>query len=172
MTSQEVRGHGEEAVVEHCGGEQKWLDRQPSPELRRKASELLRGTRPTSVDSPSRGHDGAVVIETLGRGGAVATRAVLPECSDASSECIEGPAQLSLWGGADTTIGRKDCVRPSIRAGEAPTLLRVIGLCGPSTLNCYAQTCVTIRPAAGGTSGVTVPSGCGRPPLGRELGIL
>ena len=24
MTSQEVRGHGEEAVVEHCGGEQKW----------------------------------------------------------------------------------------------------------------------------------------------------
>ena len=70
-------------------------------------SELLRGTRPTPVDSLSRGHDGAVAIETLGRGGAVATRPVRPECPDASSGCIEGPAQFSLWGVADTTIGRK-----------------------------------------------------------------
>ena len=72
-----------------------------------KCSELLRGTRPTPVDSLSRGHDGAVAIKTLGRGGAVATRPVRPECPDVSSGCIEGPARLSLWGGADTTIGKK-----------------------------------------------------------------
>ena len=40
-----------------------------------------------------------------GWGGAVATRPVHPECPDASSGCIEGPAQFSVWGGAHTSIG-------------------------------------------------------------------
>ena len=78
------------------------------------------------VDSRFCGHDGAVVIEVQagvgplggavvaaredggGRGGAP----VHPEWPDASSGCIEGPAQLNVWGGADANYSRQDFERP------------------------------------------------------------
>ena len=56
-------------------------------------------------------------------GGAVAARPVHPECPDASSGCIEGPAQPSVWGGADASIG--DRVARTLRYATAkpPALL-------------------------------------------------
>ena len=46
------------------------------------------------------------------QGGAVAARPVHPEWPDASSGCIEGPAQLNVWGGADANYSRQDFERP------------------------------------------------------------
>ncbi len=60
--------------------------------------------------------------------GAVAARPVHPECPDASSGCIEGPAQPIVWGGADAGIGDR-AARPLRYAPvKAPALLRVSGL--------------------------------------------
>ena len=77
---------------------------------------VARGQNSTIVLFPQRGLPAAV-----GRGGAVVTRpvrpecpnasslriTVRPECPDASSGCIEGAAKLSPWGGADTSIDVK-----------------------------------------------------------------
>ena len=62
----------------------------------------------------------ATPIRSPGRGRAVATRPVHPECPDASSGCIEGPAQLSVWGGAHTSIG-DEVARPSSLNNLPPT---------------------------------------------------
>ena len=97
-------------------------------------SDLLRGTCPRPWGFSLLGYDDAVVIESQTGGGAVTTRPVRPEYPDASSGCIEGPARLSLWVGPKPSW-RSGCVRPLIRAGEAPALLRANGLCGPSNLN-------------------------------------
>ena len=62
----------------------------------------------------------------------VATRPVHPECPDASSGCIEGPAQLSVWGRAHASIGDRAARDLRYAPVKAPALLRVNGLCVPS----------------------------------------
>ena len=61
-------------------------------------------------------------------GGAVAARPVHPECPDASSGCIEGPAQPSVWGRADARIGDRVARALRYASVKAPALLRVSGL--------------------------------------------
>ena len=61
-------------------------------------------------------------------GGAVAARPVHPECPDASSGCIEGPAQPSVWGRADPRIGDRVARALRYASVKAPALLRVSGL--------------------------------------------
>ena len=67
-------------------------------------------------------------------GGAVAARPVHPECPDASAGCIEGPAQASVWGGADASIGDSAARRSRGAGNPSPPLdsgLRRNDYCAP-----------------------------------------
>ena len=63
---------------------------------------------------------------------------VHPECPDASSGCIEGPAQLSVWGGAHASIGDKVARPSSLNTYDQPA--QVAPTAHPCYYGCVANT--------------------------------